>query len=427
MAIKDRITHAWNAFLYKNPYAYDRGHTTSRPAHKFVNHVSRSSYVSTIFNRIAMDVSMTKFKHVKVDPKNEDETPVNSGLNNCLNVEANIDQSHIQFIHDLVYSMFDEGVVAAVPIDTDIDPESSNSYDILSMRVGRIINWMPEHVEIEVYNDRTGQNERKIFRKNKVAIIENPLYAVVNSENSTLKRLIRKLNQIDNIDELTEASRLDLLITLPGKISTTAQKKLAEERISNIEHQLSTGKYGVAYIDGAEKAIQLNRPINNQLYETIDKLSTELYNQLGLTENILNGTASESELRNYYGRAIDPIVNHFTAEFIRKFLSKTARTQGQTIEYYRDMFKMVPVEVIATLSDTLRRNYVASSNELRKIIGLKRSNDPRADELFNPNIADNKQMQNPGVSPKSLIEKSRLAEENAKQKKEKLGSTASPE
>lgn len=392
MLISDKLKHAWNAFRHDPQTIYiDRGPSNSRPMHKSPTMFSTSSYVSTIFNRIAIDASMTKLKHVKIDPKNEDEVIVPSGLHNCLTVEANIDQNYIQFIHDLVYSMFDEGVVAVVPVETTMSPLISGSYDILNLRVGKITQWFPKMVEIELYNDNTGINERIVMDKKNVAIIENPLYAVVNGENSTLKRLIRKLSQLDNVDELVSSGRLDLLISVPYAVKTDLQKKMAEERIANIEHQLAIGRNGIAYIDGTEKVTQLNRPVNSQLIENVNELTKQFYNQMGLTESIFNGTASEAELRTYYSRSIDTIMEHVVVELTRKFLTKTARTQGHRIVYYRDMFKFVSVEHISTLGDSMRRNYIATSNELRKIVGLKPSNDPRADELFNPNIADTNQ------------------------------------
>lgn len=388
MRVTDRLKHAWNAFTNNDQLTYNYGYSSSRPMHRSVPYYSASSYVSTIYNRIAMDVSMTTFKHVKINPKNDDVTDMNTGLNNCLNVEANIDQTHIQFIQDLVYSMFDEGVVAAVPVETTLNPGVSGSYDINSIRVGKIVNWFPKHVKVKVYNDDTGQNEDIIIEKKNVAILENPLYAVVNGENSTFKRLIRKLNQLDNEDD---SGRLDLLISVPYAVKTAKQREMAETRIADIEAQLITGRHGIAYIDGTEKATQLNRPVNSQLPEEINSLTQQFYNQLGLTANIFNGTASEGELRTYYSRTIDPIVTHIVAEFTRKFLTQTARTQGQAVASYRDMFKTVTAETIGSLGDSFRRNYIATSNEIRKIVGLKPSNDPRADELFNPNIADNNQ------------------------------------
>jgi hypothetical protein len=398
MRVTDRIKHAWNAFTNNDRLTYSYGYSSSRPAYKNTIFFNTTSYVSSIYNRIAMDVSMTKFKHVKTNEDGEDIADMTTGLNNCLTVEANIDQSHIQFIQDLVYSMFDEGVVAVVPVDTTLNPSETGSYDINSVRVGRIVNWFPKHVEVNLYNENTGQNERIFIEKKNVAIIENPLYAVVNGENSTLKRLIRKLNQLDNEDD---AGRLDVLISVPYSIKTETQRALAEKRIHDIESQLSSGRHGIAYIDGTEKAMQLNRPVNSQLPEEINNLSQQFYNQLGLTANIFNGTASEAELRIYYSRTIDPIVNNIVAELNRKFLTKTARTQGQAIKSYRDLFSIVPVETIATLGDTFRRNGIASSNEMRKFIGLKPSSDARADELFNPNIADKNQNPSSGTLPQA--------------------------
>lgn len=403
MAIKNRIKHAWNAFTNDKPTSYNNGPSSSRPVHKQSTFINRASYVSSIYNRIAMDVSMTGFKHVKINPINEDIEDLNSGLNNCLTVEANIDQTHIQFIHDLVYSMFDEGVVAVVPVETSLNPELTGSYDINSLRVGKIVSWFPKHVEIDLYNEQAGRNQRITMEKKNVAIVENPLYAVINDENSTLKRLMRKLSQLDLMDA-ENAGRLDLLISVPYGIKTDKQKEMAEARIKDIESQLMMGRNGIAYIDGTEKVTQLNRPSNDQLPEQINNLNQQFYNQLGLTENIFNGTASEAQLRTYYSRTIDPIVETIVAEFKRKFLTKTARTQGHTIIHYRDMFKTVATETIANLGDALRRNSIASSNEIRRWVGLKPSNDPRADELFNPNIADKNQM-NPSDNTKIKIPK----------------------
>jgi hypothetical protein len=393
MRFTDKLKHAWNAFNNDANLSFSRGASSSRSQHRHQAFFRTADYVASIFNRIAMDVSMTQFKHVKINSKNEDVTDMNTGFNECLTLEANIDQSNIQFIHDLVYSMFDDGVVAVVPVDTTLDPELSGSYDINTMRVGKVVNWFPKHVEVDLYNDNTGQNERIFAEKKNVAIIENPLYAVINDPNSTLKRLIKKLNQLDNVDNLVDSGRLDLLLSVPYGIKTTVQRQMAEKRIADIEGQLAFGKNGIAYIDSTEKVTQLNRPVNSQLPETVNNLEKKFYNQLGLTENIFNGTASESELRTYYSRTIDPIVDIIVAEFKRKFLTKTARTQGQTIVSYRDIFKTITVESIGNIGDSFRRNYIASPNEIRKIVGLKPSNDPRADELFNPNIADDKQSQ----------------------------------
>lgn len=393
MRIIDRIKHAWNAFTNdtSNVRAWDYGPSASRPIFKTHTPFNITSHVSSIYNRIAIDVAMTKFKHVKINPKNEDMVDMDTGLNYCLGTEANIDQTHLQFFQDLVYSMFDEGVVAVVPVDTTLSPEQTDGYDINSLRVGRIVNWFPKHVLVELYNENEGKFEQVTLEKSFVAIIENPLYSVINDENSTLKRLIIKMNQLDDVDQTAASGRLDLLIHIPYGIKTEAQLKMANDRITNIEKQLATGRNGIAYIDSTEKVTQLNRPANDQLLESISELRQEFYNQLGLTQTIFDGTASETELRNYYTRSIDPIVENITAEMNRKFLTKTGRTQGQQIVYYRDMFDMVPVETIAGLGDTFRRNAIMTSNELRKVIGLRPSDDPRADELFNPNIADKNQ------------------------------------
>lgn len=411
MKLNERLTHAWNAFMERDmPSAprYRPGSSSSRPLFKSRSYMSSTSYVASIYNRIAMDVAMTQFKHVKVDPENEDVVDVKSGLNNCLSVEANIDQTHLQFIHDLVYSMFDEGVVAVVPIDTSLNPNETGGYDIGTLRVGKITQWYPQDVEVDVYNEKTGQNERITISKKHVAIVENPLYAVINDANSTLKRLVRKLSQLDNIEEESQG-RLDLIISVPYGIKTDVQRKMAEARVTDIENQLSKSRNGIAYIDSTEKATQLNRPINSQLSETVEKLEQRLYNQLGLTPSIFNGTASETELKTYYNRSIDPIVEYIIAELTRKFITKTARTQGQKIVSYRDIFKTATIEAIANAADSLRRNYVATPNELRKPLNLRPSNDPRADELFNPNIADDRQAAK-GDSSESSVETESSAE-----------------
>src|SRR5699024_9248086 len=275
--------------------------------------------------------------------------------------------------------------------ETTLSPVSSGSYDVVSLRTGRILQWFPRHIEVELYNEKSGQNERIFLEKKYVAIIENPLYAVVNDNNSTLKRLIRKLHQLDHVDSIAASNRLDLMISVPYGIKTDKQRKMAEDRIKDIERQLAFGSNGIAYIDGTEKMQQLNRPVNSQLAENLDTLTQEFYNQLGPTQHIFNGTAKDEELRIYNSRTIDPIVLNIVAEFNRKFFTKTARTQGHKVTFYRDMFKMVPVESIANLGDSFKRNEIASSNELRKIVGLKRVNDPRADELFNPNMPSDKQ------------------------------------
>lgn len=400
MGLKTRIQHAWNSFI-NEPQSYVSFGTSSwTPNNKRITTFGSESFVSSIYNRIAMDVSMATLRHVKVDKKTEDVTVIESGLNNCLNVEANIDQTGIQFIHDIVYSMFDEGVIAVVPVDTTISPNVSGSYEIDTMRVGKIVQWYPKHVRINLYNEKTGQNEDVVLPKSIVAIIENPLYAVMNAPNSTLRRLVTKINQLDALDEESVSGKINLIVHVPYGIKSTTQKKMAEDRIKDVESQLSLGKHGITYMDSTEKITQLNRSIESNLPETVDRLMKQFYNQLGLTQTIFDGTASEEELRIYYSRTVDPIIEHIVAEFNRKFLTKTARTQGHEIEYYRDMFKFVTVEMLSSLGDTVRRNSILTSNEVRKILGVKPSNDPRADELFNPNIADKNQNVQP--SPEQL-------------------------
>ena len=392
MKLKDRIQHAWNTFTNPQIESYmSLGPSSWTPQYTKSTSYGSESFVSAIYNRIAIDVSMARIRHVKVDPKTEDVTVMKTGLNECLTNEANIDQTGIQFMHDLVYSMFDEGVIAVVPVDTTISPRVSGGYDINSLRVGKVVQWYPKHVRINLYNEATGQNEDVTLEKSVVAIIETPLYAVMNAPNSTLKRLITKINQLDEIDAASVSGRMNMIIHVPYSIKTQLQKDMAAERIKEIEHNLSVGKHGITYMDATEKVTPLNRSIETTLPDTIDRLMKQFYNQLGLTQAIFDGSANEEQLRVYYSRTIDPIVECIVAEFRRKFLTKTGRTQGQDIEYYRDMFKFVTVEMLSGLGDTVRRNSILTSNEFRKIIGIKPSSDPRADELFNPNIADKNQ------------------------------------
>ena len=405
MKIKDRIQHAWNTFTNPQIESFmSLGPSSWTPQYTKSTSYGSESFVSAIYNRIAIDVSMARIRHVKVDPKTEDVTVMKTGLNECLTNEANIDQTGIQFMHDLVYSMFDEGVIAVVPVDTTISPRVSGGYDINSLRVGKVVQWYPKHVRINLYNEETGQNEDVTLEKSMVAIIENPLYAVMNAPNSTLKRLITKINQLDEIDAASVSGRMNMIIHVPYSIKTQLQKDMAAERIKEIEHNLSVGKHGITYMDATEKVTPLNRSIETTLPDTIDRLMKQFYNQLGLTQAIFDGSANEEQLRVYYSRTIDPIVECIGAEFRRKFLTKTGRTQGQDIEYYRDMFKFVTVEMLSGLGDTVRRNSILTSNEFRKIIGIKPSSDPRADELFNPNIADKNQniQPSPQQTPGSL-------------------------
>lgn len=391
--ITTRIKKAWNAFRNKDPATYNSNlgisysHRPDRP--KFTRGNERS-IINSIFNKIALDVAQIDIRHTRLDANGRYVEDIKDGLHNCLTVEANIDQTSRAFIQDVVISMFDEGCVAIVPIDTDINPEASSSYDILSMRTARILEWYPQHVKIRVYNDRTGNKENIIISKKNVAIIENPLYAVVNEPNSTLKRLIRKLNLLDYVDEQSSSGKLDLIVQLPYVIKTPARKAQAEERRKDIENQLSGSKYGIAYTDGTERITQLNRPVENNLMKTIEYLTSMLYSQLGITQSVMDGTADEKTMLNYHNRTTEPIISAIVDEMKRKFLTKTARTQNQSVSFFKDPFKLVPVSQIAEIADKFTRNEIATSNEIRQVIGWKPSNDPKADELRNANISESK-------------------------------------
>lgn len=394
MKITDRLKHAWNAFSTEEksaPSISSYGVGSSSAQHATPKYYQPSMYAAAIFNKIALDAAMVTIQHVKTDPKTDDRTIITSGLHNCLNVEANIDQSGVAFLHDLIYSMFDEGVIAAVPIDTTTNTKIDQAFDIQTMRVGKITQWYPKHVTVRVYDERDGNSKDITVPKSNTAIIQNPLYAVVNGENSTLQRLLSKMSLLDNSDLAQSTGRLDLIISLPYAVRSEKQVEDAKERISNIEKQLSENRHGIAYTDASEKVTQLNRPSNDQLHEEIKDLTEQFYNQIGLTPNVFNGTASEAEMRNYYARAIDPIITFIINEFIRSFLTKTARSQGQSLEAYRDPFKLVPVEALATIADTFKRNAVLTTNEVRRIVGFKYSNEPQADLLYNPNIAEKNQ------------------------------------
>lgn len=391
MGVKQRVTSAWNVLRGKDHYTMDIGTGSSYPSHKVTPRFSESSYANSIFNRIAVDCSMVEILHVKMDDKTKNETRIRDGVHKCLTVEANLDQSATEFLHDIVYSMFDEGVVAVVPIDTTKDPNNTEAFDIHSMRVGKITQWFPQHVKVRVYNELTGVEEEVYLEKKYVAIIENPLYSVINDKNSTLKRLISKLALLDLNDELYNGSKMDLIIQLPYTVKTRLKKEEANDRINQLEQQLNHSKYGIGYTDGSEKVTQLNRPVTNNLLPQVESLKEELYNQLGLTQNVFNGTATEAQMRTYYNRTIDPILTRIVKEFQRKFLSKTARTQGQTFTFRRDPFKLVPVEQLASIADTFSRNALLTPNEIRPIIGFGPSQDPEADKLSNRNIADKNQ------------------------------------
>ena len=389
MGFIDRLQHGWNAFMNKDPTIDYRDYGMSysyRPDRPRLSRGNEKSIVTAIYNRIALDVAAITIKHCKLDDNGRYLEDINSNLNNCLNLEANIDQTGRAFIQDAVMSMLDEGVVALVPIDTNIDPINTNSYDILSMRTAKIIQWYPAHVKVRVYNDRNGNKEEIVLPKNKVAIIENPLYAVINEPNSTMQRLIRKLNLLDIVDEQTSAGKLDLIIQLPYVIKSEARRQQADNRRKDIEMQLSGSKYGIAYTDGTERITQLNRPVENNLLKQIEYLTSMLYSQIGFHQTILDGTADEKTMLNYNNRLIEPIISAFVDEMKRTFLTKTARTQSQTIMFFRDPFKLVPVNDIAEIADKFTRNEIMTSNEIRQIVGMRPSDDPKADELRNSNL-----------------------------------------
>ena len=390
LTIGSRLKNAWNAFTNRDP---TRGYQSvgpgysRRPDRPRLSHGNERSIITSIFNRIALDVASVGIKHCRLDKNGRYIEDINSGLNECLNLEANIDQTGRAFIQDVVMSMLDEGCVAIVPVDTTADPKITNSYDILSMRTGKILEWYPAHVKVRIYNDRTGEKEDIMLTKKQIAIIENPLYAVVNEPNSNMQRLIRKLRLLDVTDEQTASGKLDLIIQLPYVVKTDARREQAERRRKDIESQLAEGKYGIAYTDGTEKVTQLNRSVENNLMKQIEYLTNMAYSQLGITQAVMDGTADEKTMLNYNNRTIEPIISAIVDEMKRKFLSKTARSQSQTITYFKDPFKLVPVNDIAEIADKFTRNEIMTSNEIRQIIGMKPSDDPKADQLVNSNIS----------------------------------------
>ena len=388
MRFSDRLKHSWNAFFSRDPtHIYrDTGPSYSyRPDRPRFTRGNERSIVTSIYNRIALDVAAVSIQHVRLDDSGRFLEPINSGLNNCLTLEANIDQTSRAFIQDVVISMFDEGCVAIVPVDTSSDPEKG-SYDIDTMRTGQIIEWYPRHVKVRVYNDRTGQKEDVICSKDTVAIIENPLFAVINEPNSTMQRLIRKLNLLDYIDEQSGSGKLDLIIQLPYLVKTETKRQQAEKRRQDIEDQLTGSKYGIAYTDATERITQLNRPVENNLMKQIEYLTSMLNSQLGITTTIMDGTADEKTMLNYNNRTVEPIVSAIVDAMKRTFLTKTARSQKQSILFFRDPFKLVPVNDLAEIADKFTRNEIMTSNEIRQIVGMRPSDDPRADELRNANI-----------------------------------------
>ena len=393
LALGNRLKHAFNAFMNRDPTYYRNigsGYSI-RPDRPRLSRGNERSIVTSIFNRIAIDVSSIDIKHCRLDDNGRFIEEIDSGLNNCLGLEANIDQTGRAFIQDIVMSMLDEGCVAIVPVDTTLNPKITNSYDILSMRTGKIIDWYPAHVKVRVYNDKTGEKEDIILPKKQVGIIENPLYAVVNEPNSNMQRLIRKLSLLDVTDEQTASGKLDLIIQLPYAVKSDLRKRQADDRVKAIEDQLATNKYGIAYIDGTEKVTQLNRSVENNLLKQIEYLTGMAFSQIGITQSILDGSADEKTMLNYYNRTIDPIISVIVDEMKRKFLTKTARSQQQSILYFRDPFKLVPVNDIAEIADKFTRNEIMTSNEIRQIVGMKPSDDPKADELRNSNISQSKE------------------------------------
>lgn len=389
MSFGSRLKHAWNAFTGTDYTTYqDVGPGySSRPDRIRLTKGNERSIITSVYNRIALDVAALNVQHIRLDKNGRFLSVIQDGLNTCLTVEANIDQTARAFIQDIVVSMLDEGCVAIVPVDTTYDPSVTGSYDIQTMRVGKILDWYPQHVRVRLYNERTGAKENILVPKSTVAIVENPLYAVVNEPNSTMQRLIRKLNLLDVIDEQSGSGKLDLIIQLPYVIKTEARRQQAENRRKDIEAQLSGTKYGIAYADGTERITQLNRSVNNNLMSQIEYLTSMLYSQLGITQSILDGTADEKTMLNYNNRTIEPIISAIVDEMKRKFLTKTARSQSQSISFFRDPFKLVPVNDIAEIADKFTRNEIMTSNEIRQVIGMKPSDDPRADELRNKNLS----------------------------------------
>lgn len=388
-SILSRAKTAWNVFFNKTPItsSYDDGPGYYySPSRIRLAKGNERSIVNAIFTRIAIDAATVSIKHVRLDDEDRYVETINSGLNNCLSIEANIDQSGRAFIQDAVMSMLDEGVVALVPVDTSADPNFTRSYDIYSMRTAKIIEWKPQHIKVRVYNERTGLKEDALIHKRSCAIAENPLYSIINESNSTIQRLIRKLNLLDAVDEQSSSGKLDLIIQLPYVVKNELRKKQAEERRAELERQLSGSKYGIAYTDGTEKITQLNRPVENNLMKQIEYLTNMAYSQIGVTQSILDGTADEKTMLNYYTRLIEPIVSVLVDAMIRSFITRTARSQKQTLMLFRDSFKLVPISVWAEIADKFTRNEILSANEIRQKLGIRPSNDPNADKLSNKNI-----------------------------------------
>lgn len=408
----DRLQHAWNAFRNnRDPtVSYKDAEASSyrRPDRVRFSRGNERSIATSAYTRVSMDAAQIDIRHVRLDENNRYIEDMDSGLNDCLTVEANIDQTGRAFLQDVYMSIFDEGCIAIVPTDTTLDPRQTESYDILAMRTAKIVEWRPQQVKVYVYNDRTGNKEYVWMNKRNVAIIENPMYSIINEPNSTMQRLIRKLNLLDAIDEQSGSGKMDLIIQLPYVVKSEARKEQAEKRRKQIEDQLMNSKYGIAYTDGTERITQLNRPVENNLMKQIEYLTSMLYSQLGITQTILDGTADEKTMLNYYNRTVEPLVAAVVDEMKRKFLSKTARAKKQSIKFFRDPFKLVPVGELAEISDKLTRNEIATSNEMRQAIGWKPSSDPKADELRNSNISQ------PTETPKSTTDTVTKSEEGGK-------------
>jgi len=424
-----RVKRAWNAFVNRDPtnirdnyYNYGTG-SYRRPDRPRLSRGNERSIITSVFNRIALDVASISIRHCKLDDNDRFKEVVDSSLNKCLTLEANVDQTSRAFFQDVVMSMFDEGCVAMVPVDTSTDPNVTGSYDVDTMRTGKIVEWYPNHVKVNVYNERVGRREDIFISKSAVCIVENPLYAVMNEPNSTLQRLIRKLILLDSVDEQSSSGKLDLIIQLPYVVKSEARKQQANDRRQEIERQLTGSKYGIAYTDGTEKITQLNRPVENNLMKQVEYLTSMLYSQLGITQSILDGTADEQTMLNYHTRTIEPIVAAIADEMKRKFLTKTARTQRQTILYFRDPFKLVPVNDLAEIADKFTRNEIMTKNEFRQVIGMKPSTDPKADMLLNSNISqptgtlpteDKPTEPKPEVDPEKEVKKESKKKDNKK-------------
>ena len=398
-----RLKHAWNAFLgneFRN-YQYSLGPSSSyRPDRPIFSRGNERSIITSVYNRIALDAASVSIQHVRLDDDERFTEVIHSDLNNCLSLEANLDQTGRAFVQDVVMSMLDEGCVAIVPTDTDIDPETG-SYKIEKLRAGKVLEWYPKYVKVRCYNEERGEKQDIILPKNTVAIVENPFFAVMNEPNSTMQRLVRKLNILDAIDEQSGSGKLNLIIQLPYVIKTEQRRQQAEKRRKDIEEQLAGSKYGVAYTDGTEHVVQLNRPIDNNLMTQIEYLTSMLYSQLGITQGILDGTADDRTKLNYDNRTIEPILSAIVDEMRRKFLTKTARSQKQSILFFRDPFRLVPINDIAEIADKMTRNEIMTSNEIRQKIGMKPSKDPKADELRNSNLsAPKREGDKPPITPK---------------------------